>query len=117
MTVIDSPGFDNTWNHLTDDKITDQIKKIWEKENDSHIDAVGFVVPASLAKFGIVEKQIYKNLQNLLLNNVATKLFFLVTFADLNLPAISVILNHDKLISISQSQCIPFNNCALFSEK
>ena len=114
LTVIDSPGFNNTSKDLTDEKITNQLRKILKEEKYSHIDAVAFVLPTSLPRFGDVEKHFYRTLQDSLGNNIHTNLYFLVTFADHQKPpAVNAILE----CGIPQPKCVKFNNCALFSGK
>ena len=114
-TVIDTPGFDNTLENLTDNKIADQLQEFLSEAPDAcikHIDAVGFAVPASLKWFDGVEQFVYRTLQELFGQDIHTNLCFLITFADLKTPARSAIFGS----KIPQPKYIPFNNSALYSE-
>ena len=113
-TIIDTPGFDNT--HLTDENIAEQLQEFLSEAPNAginHIHAVGFTVPASLKWFNGVEQFICKTLKELLWQDSQSNLCFLITFADLETPAVKAI----KLSGIREPKYISFNNSALFSQR
>lgn len=119
LTIVDTPGFGDTRGISHDQKITKQIHEFFSQPGGiDHIDAVCFVVQASLARLTHTQKYIFDSILSIFGKDIAENILMLVTFADGNIPPVL------EAIKVSQVPCstdksgeplyFRFNNSALF---
>lgn len=119
LTIVDTPGFGDTRGISHDQKITKQIHEFFTQPRGiDHIDAVCFVVQASLARLTHTQKYIFDSILSIFGKDIAENILMLVTFADGNKPPVL------EAIKVSQVPCstdksgeplyFKFNNSALF---
>ncbi|KAK1879630.1 Stonustoxin subunit alpha [Dissostichus eleginoides] len=88
LTIVDTPGFGDT-SIKRDEEITEQLRNLFSAEGGvSEIDAVCFVVPASLARLTPTHQDMFDSVLSILGNDVAENLQVLVTFADGQRPPV-----------------------------
>ncbi|KAA0725503.1 hypothetical protein E1301_Tti010335 [Triplophysa tibetana] len=119
LTIVDTPGFGDTRGISHDQKITKQIHEFFSQPGGiDHIDAVCFVVQASLARLTHTQKYVFDSILSIFGKDIAENIIMLVTFADGNRPPVL------EAIKVSQVPCstdksgeplyFRFNNSALF---
>nr|XP_055045989.1 uncharacterized protein si:ch73-170d6.2 [Misgurnus anguillicaudatus] len=119
LTIVDTPGFGDTRGISHDQKITKQIHEFFSQPGGiDRIDAVCFVVQASLARLTHTQKYIFDSILSIFGKDIANNILMLVTFADGNKPPVL------EAIKVSQVPCatdeseeplhFKFNNSALF---
>ncbi|KAI7793934.1 hypothetical protein IRJ41_009432 [Triplophysa rosa] len=119
LTIVDTPGFGDTRGISHDQKITKQIQEFFSQPGGiDQIDAVCFVVQASLARLTHTQKYIFDSILSIFGKDIADNIIILVTFADGNKPPVL------EAIKVSQVPCstdkseeplhFKFNNSALF---
>lgn len=119
LTIVDTPGFGDTRGISHDQKITKQIHEFFSQPGGiDRIDAVCFVVQASLARLTHTQKYIFDSILSIFGKDIADNILMLVTFADGNKPPVL------EAIKVSQVPCaaksgeplhFKFNNSALFT--
>ncbi|XP_076121929.1 uncharacterized protein LOC143102313 [Alosa pseudoharengus] len=83
LTIIDTPGFGDTRGMAQDKLITEQVKRfLCSPLGVEHIDAVCFVVQASLARLSANQKYIFDSILSIFGKDVGENIMVLVTFAD-----------------------------------
>ncbi|XP_067248686.1 uncharacterized protein [Chanodichthys erythropterus] len=120
LTIVDTPGFGDTRGISHDQKITKQIQEFFSaREGIDSIDAVCFVVQASLARLTHTQKYIFDSILSIFGKDIAENILVLVTFADgKTLPVL-------EAIKVSGVPCpknksgeplhFKFNNSAVFA--
>lgn len=115
FTIIDTPGFGDTEGLKRDREIRDQIKEFFSippPHGIDHLDGIGFVTQASLARLTPTQEYIFDSILSIFGKDVATNIFILVTFADgQNPPVMEAIKNAE----IPAQAFYKFNNSALFA--
>ena len=117
LTIVDTPGFGDTKGMTRDKEITKQIEGFFKTEGQAgidHIDAVGFVVQAALARLTPNQQYIFDSILNLFGKDIEGNIFSFLTFADGSPP---VALNALKAANISIKNNYKLNNAALFPDK
>ncbi|XP_016115457.1 uncharacterized protein [Sinocyclocheilus grahami] len=120
LTIVDTPGFGDTRGISHDQKITAQIQEFFSARGGiDHIDAVCFVVQASLARLTHTQKYIFDSILSIFGKDIAENIIVLVTFADGKTPPVL------EAIKVSQVPCstnesgdplhFKFNNSAMFA--
>ncbi|KAL7826591.1 hypothetical protein AOLI_G00318000 [Acnodon oligacanthus] len=122
LTIVDTPGFGDTRGIEEDKKITEQIKSfLCNPLGIPHIDAVCFVIQASLARLSATQKYIFDSVLSIFGKDIADNIMIMVTFADgRDIPAL-------EAIKAAQMPChknkkgepthFSFNNSALYAQK
>ncbi|KAK2917157.1 hypothetical protein Q8A67_001531 [Cirrhinus molitorella] len=119
LIIVDTPGFGNTRGISQDQKITKQIQEFFSARGGiNRIDAVCFVVQASLARLTDKEKY-FDSILSIFGKDIAQNIIVLVTFADENTPPVL------EAIKVSEVPCstdesgeplhFKFNNSAVFA--
>ncbi|XP_048013184.1 uncharacterized protein LOC125246285 [Megalobrama amblycephala] len=119
LTIVDTPGFGDTRGISHDQKITKQIQEFFSNPGGiDHIDAVSFVVQASLARLTHTQKYIFDSILSIFGKDIAENILVLVTFADGQTPPVL------EAIKVSEVSCaknksgeplhFKFNNSAVF---
>ncbi|KAK2917078.1 hypothetical protein Q8A67_001452 [Cirrhinus molitorella] len=120
LTIVDTPGFGDTRGISHDQKITKQIQEFFSAPGGiDRIDAVCFVVQASLARLTHTQRYIFDSILSIFGKDIAQNIVVLVTFADGKTPPVL------EAIKVSEVPCstndsgeplhFKFNNSALFA--
>uniref|UniRef100_A0A8C1R0U4 Fibronectin type-III domain-containing protein n=2 Tax=Cyprinus carpio TaxID=7962 RepID=A0A8C1R0U4_CYPCA len=120
LTIVDTPSFGDTRGISHDQKITKQIHEFFSARGGIDcIDAVCFVVQASLARLTRTEKYVFDYILSILGKDIAQNILVLVTFADGKAPPVL------EAIKVAEVPCsttesgeplhFKFNNSALFA--
>ncbi|KAL1279163.1 hypothetical protein QQF64_025836 [Cirrhinus molitorella] len=120
LTIVDTPGFGDTRGISHDQKITKQIQEFFSAPGGiDRIDAVCFVVQASLARLTHTQKYVFDSILSIFGKDIAQNILVLVTFADGKAPPVL------EAIKVSEVPCstdesgeplhFKFNNSALFA--
>ncbi|KAK9976760.1 hypothetical protein ABG768_021963 [Culter alburnus] len=120
LTIVDTPGFGDTRGISHDQKITKQIQEFFSARGGiDRIDAVCFVVQASLARLTHTQKYIFDSILSIFGKDIAENILVLVTFADGKRPPVL------EAIKVSEVSCaknesgeplhFKFNNSAVFA--
>ncbi|XP_053553203.1 uncharacterized protein LOC128644712, partial [Bombina bombina] len=120
FTVIDTPGFGDTRGIDQDKKITEAIHAFFTTDsNIDQIDAVCFVVQASLARLTHSQKYIFNSVFSIFGKDIKDNILILINFSDGERPPV---LEAIKTADIPYSQDsngdpvhFKFNNSALFA--
>ncbi len=117
LTVVDTPGFGDTAGVLKDNKIADQLRAFFnsaDKTGINRIDAVGFVVQASLPRLTVSQQYTFDSILALFGKDIAKNIYFLITFADARTPQVMSGILEAKL---PHEGFFKFNNSVLFTCK
>uniref|UniRef100_A0A8B9J8R4 AIG1-type G domain-containing protein n=1 Tax=Astyanax mexicanus TaxID=7994 RepID=A0A8B9J8R4_ASTMX len=121
LTIVDTPGFGDTRGIEQDKMITKQIKSfLCNPLGIKHIDAVCFVIQASLARLSPAQKYIFDSILSIFGKDMAENIMVMVTFADgSDIPSLEAIkaanmpCNKNKK---GQPTHFSFNNSALYAQ-
>nr|XP_053648736.1 LOW QUALITY PROTEIN: uncharacterized protein LOC128699919 [Cherax quadricarinatus] len=117
LTIVDTPGFGDTSGVMRDRHITNQIHRFFTTkgtEGIDHIDAVGFVVQASLPRLTPTQKYIFDQILSLFGKDIKDNIFLLLTFADGQQPQV---LSSIIESGLPYQKLFKFNNSALYANK
>ncbi|XP_073804437.1 uncharacterized protein si:ch73-170d6.2 isoform X3 [Danio rerio] len=120
LTIVDTPGLGNTRGIKQDQKITAQIREFFSARGGIDcIDAVCFVVQASLARLTHTQKYVFDSILSIFGKDIAENIMVMVTFADGKKPPVL------EPIKVSEVPCstdesgeplhFKFNNSAVFA--
>ncbi|KAI4889236.1 hypothetical protein NFI96_019823 [Prochilodus magdalenae] len=122
LTIVDTPGFGDTHEINEDKRIIEQIKALLcSPFGIKHIDAVCFVIQASLVHRSATQQNIFDTVLSIFGKDIAENILILLTFADGgHIPAL-------EFIKAAQMPChktkkgqptfFSFNNSALYAQK
>ena len=117
LTIIDTPGFGDTEGLKRDKAITKQIEEFFsipQPNGVSHLDGIGFVAQASLARLTPTQEYIFSSVLSIFGKDLSQNIFMMVTFADGQKPPV---LKAIKDAGITKSEKhFKFNNSALFAD-
>ncbi|KAK1155428.1 hypothetical protein AOXY_G27263 [Acipenser oxyrinchus oxyrinchus] len=121
LTIIDTPGFGDTRGMDQDKLITQQVKDFFtDPDGVDHIDAVCFVVQASLARLTKPQQYVFDSILSIFGKDIEENILILVTFADCDdIPALGAIkaaklpCHKDKK---GQPTHFAFNNSAIYTQ-
>lgn len=116
FTIVDTPGFGDTEGLKRDKFITNQIKEFFSippPHGIDHLDGVGFVTQASLARLTPPQEYIFNSVLSIFGNDVSKNIFMMLTFADGQHPPV---LEAIKKANIPCEKYFKFNNSALFAK-
>ncbi|XP_051747375.1 uncharacterized protein LOC127511058 isoform X2 [Ctenopharyngodon idella] len=119
LTIVDTPGFGDTRGISHDQKIIKKIQEFFSARGGiDRIDAVCFVVQASLARLSHTQKYVFDSILSIFGKDIAENILVLVTFADGKRPPVL------EAIKVSEVSCatneskeplhFKFNNSAVF---
>ncbi|XP_055487055.1 uncharacterized protein LOC129694381, partial [Leucoraja erinacea] len=123
LMIIDTPGFGDTRGISQDQQITEQIREFFSSpQGVDHIDAVCFVVQASLARLTHAQKYVFDSILAIFGKDIAENIQILVTFADGQPPPILGALKLAEVpCPIDKCTDLPvhfkFNNSAIFAQR
>ena len=115
LTIIDTPGFGDTRGIQKDKEIEVQLREIFDPSNGcvDHLDAVGFVAPASSARLTPTQKYIFTSILSLFGVDIGENIYMLFTFADGKPPQM---MSAIKAAKVPYQECFKFNNSAVFDD-
>ncbi|XP_067460855.1 uncharacterized protein [Thunnus thynnus] len=121
LTIVDTPGFGDARSIERDNEITEQLYNLFSTEfGVSEIDAVCFVVQASLARLTTSQKYVFYSVLSICGKDVAENIRVLVTFADSQRPPVLEAINASGVPCPKTKDGLPvhfkFNNSALFAD-
>uniref|UniRef100_A0A8C4ZW90 AIG1-type G domain-containing protein n=1 Tax=Gadus morhua TaxID=8049 RepID=A0A8C4ZW90_GADMO len=94
LTIVDTPGFGDTRGIERDRLIMSQLEKLLSaKSGISEIDAICFVIQASLARLTTTQKYVFDSVLCIFGKDVAENIRILVTFADNTKPLVLGAIN------------------------
>ena len=114
LSFIDTPGYGDTSGVLKDNKISDQLRAFFTSSKQTgidHVDAIGFVVQASLPRLTTSQQYVFDSILTLFGKDVAKNINFLVTFADASKPQVLAGIQAAKL---PYEEFFKFNNSVLY---
>ncbi|KAL1280919.1 hypothetical protein QQF64_015519 [Cirrhinus molitorella] len=122
LTIIDTPGFGDTRGIEHDKLISEQIKSfLCSPLGIDHIDAVCFVVQASLPRLSANQKYIFDSILSIFGKDIAENIIIMVTFADgKDIPVLEAIKAADlpcQKNKKGQPTHFNFNNSAVYTDK
>ncbi|XP_044224353.1 uncharacterized protein LOC122993953 isoform X2 [Thunnus albacares] len=120
LTIVDTPGFGDTRGKERDRMITEQLYNLFSAElGVSEIDAVCFIVQASLAQLTPTQKYVFDSVLSIFGKDVAENIRVLVTFADGQRPPVLEAINASGVPCPKRKDGLPvhfkFNNSVLFA--
>ncbi|CAK6981345.1 uncharacterized protein LOC122993437 [Scomber scombrus] len=121
LTIVDTPGFGDTSDIERDRMITEQLRNLFSATlGVSEIDAVCFVVPASLTQLTPSQKNVFDSVLSIFGKDVAENIRVLVTSADGQRPPVLEAINESGVPCPKTKDGLPahfkFNNSALFAD-
>ncbi|XP_075773034.1 uncharacterized protein LOC102448712 [Pelodiscus sinensis] len=122
LTIIDTPGFGDTRGIEHDKKLTEKIRAFFSTPGAiDHIDAVCFVVQASLARLTHTQRYVFDSVLSIFGKDIKDNILILVTFADGQTPPVLEAIKESKVPCAKDAEGHPvhfkFNNSALFAGK
>ncbi|ROJ30543.1 Stonustoxin subunit alpha [Anabarilius grahami] len=122
LTIVDTPGFGDTRGIAHDKLITEQVKSfLCSPLGIDHIDAVCFVVQASLARLSANQRYIFDSILSIFGKDIAENIIILVTFADgKDIPVLEAIKAADlpcQKNKKGQPTHFKFNNSVVYADK
>ncbi|XP_053569243.1 uncharacterized protein LOC128659696 [Bombina bombina] len=120
LTLIDTPGFGDTRGIEHDKKITEAIYKFFTTDSKiNQIDAVCFVVQASLARLTFTQKYIFNSVFSIFGKDIKDNILILINFSDEERPPVLEAIKTADIPYSQESNGDPvhfkFNNSALFA--
>ena len=112
LTIVDTPGFGDTKGLERDKKIISQIFSLSPSEGGvDHLDAIGFVMQAYLARLTPTQRYIFDSILSVFGKNVGSNIFMMITFADGNKPPV---VDAIKAANIPYRKIFKFSNFSIF---
>ncbi|XP_041421637.1 uncharacterized protein LOC108718453 isoform X2 [Xenopus laevis] len=121
LTIIDTPGFDDTRGRDHDKEIPKQLKLCFDSPGSiSHIDAIYFVLQSSLARLTSTQEYIFSSVLSIFAKDIEKNIQICATFADAGKPMVLQALIEGKVPCLKNQAgspvCFKFNNCALYAK-
>ena len=115
LTIIDTPGFGDTRGVERDKEVAIELHDFFKSEHGvvDHLDALGFVAPASLPRLTHSQTYIFNSILSLFGKDIARNIFLLLTFADGKPPQT---LSAFKAANFPYRTFFKFNNSAIFDD-
>ncbi|XP_055487978.1 uncharacterized protein LOC129695228 [Leucoraja erinacea] len=122
LTIIDTPRFGDTRGISRDQQITEQIRTFFTSpQGIDQIDAVCFVVQASLARLTQTQKYVFDSILSIFGKDVAENIQIMVTFADGQRSPVLEALIADEVPCPKDKKGLPvhfkFNNSAIYAQR
>ena len=113
LTIVDTPGFGDTGGIEKDKKIAKKIKDFFSVPGCiDHIDGVGFVTQASLARLTPTQKYVFNAVLSKFAKDIEDNIFMMTTFADAMVPPVLKAIEESD---IHYKEYFKFNNSAIFA--
>ena len=115
LTVVDTPGFEDTGGLERDKETVRQLKEFFSLKDGNgidHLDAIGFVTQAPCVRLTPAQHYVYTSVLDIFGKDVKSNIFAMITFCDNHEPlAIAAI----QEAQIPCSQFLKFNNSSLYA--
>ena len=115
LTIVDIPSFGNTQIPESDEWIISQIKDLFSlsppEGGVDHLDAIGFVIQAPLARLTPMHRYIFDSIISVFGKDVGSNVLMMTTFADGKKPPV---VDAIKAANISFRKFFKFNNTAIY---
>ena len=114
ITIIDTPGFEDTTGIQSDQEIMTQIKTLFTTQGPGGVDslnAVGFVTQSALPRLTPSQRYIFDSILSLFGKDIGDNIIMLLTFADEQPPQVLAAI---KEVQIPYKKHFKFNNSALY---
>jgi GTP-binding protein EngB required for normal cell division len=115
LTVVDTPGFEDTEGLERDKETVKQLKEFFSLKDGNgidHLDAIGFVTPAPCVRLTHAQHYVYTSVLDIFGKDVKNNIFAMITFCDNHKPlAIAAI----QEAQIPCSMFLKFNNSSLYA--
>ena len=115
VTIIDTPGFEDTEGLDKDKETTRQLKEFFsltDVYDIDHLDAVGFVTQAPCVRMTHAQNYVHSSVLEIFGKDIKNNIIAMITFCDANEPlAIAAIRN----AQIPCNAFLKFNNSALYA--
>ncbi|TRY71292.1 hypothetical protein DNTS_007634 [Danionella cerebrum] len=120
LTIVDTPGFGDTKGISHDQKITAQVQEFFSSHGGiDSIDAVCFVVQASLARLTHTQRYIFDSILSIFGKDIAENIVMMMTFADGKRPQVLEAIKASNVPCSTDISGEPlhfkFNNSAVFA--
>ncbi|RXM91133.1 Stonustoxin subunit alpha [Acipenser ruthenus] len=120
LTIIDTPGIGDAKGITQDKQIADKIQEIFTGANGIHsINAVCFVVQATLARLTHGQKYIFDSILSMFGKDIKENIQILVTFADGKVPSVLEVFKDSGVPCPKRNDGTPvhfkYNNSVLFA--
>ncbi|XP_053116887.1 uncharacterized protein LOC128329530 [Hemicordylus capensis] len=121
LTIIDTPGFGDTRGIEYDKLITQQIREFFSTpRGTNHIDAICFVVQASLPRLTHAQKYVFDSVLSIFGKEIKDNIQVLVTYADGQTPPVLEAIKAADVPCAKDAKGTPvhfqFNNSILFAK-
>ncbi|XP_018124335.1 uncharacterized protein LOC108719650, partial [Xenopus laevis] len=121
LTIIDTPGFDDTRGRDHDKEIPRQLKLCFDSPGSiSHIDAIYFVLPSGLPRLTSTQEYIFASILSIFAKDIEKNIQICATFADAGKPQVLQALIESEVPCLKDRDgspvCFKFNNCALYEK-
>ncbi|XP_053569241.1 uncharacterized protein LOC128659695 [Bombina bombina] len=120
LTLIDTPGFEDTGATEQDKKITESIYNFFSSDNGiDHVDAVCFVLQSSLPRLTPTQRYIFNSIFSVFGKDIKDNILTLTSFSDGQRPPVLEALKAAEIPCALDDNGDPlhfkFNNSALFA--
>ncbi|CAL8347496.1 unnamed protein product [Merluccius merluccius] len=121
LTIVDTLGFRDIRGIERDRMIISQLRNLFSAQHGvSEIDAICFVVQASLARLTLTQKYVFDSVLSIFGKDVAENIRIMVTFADGQRPPVLAAINESGVPCPKRKDGLPihfkFNSSALFAD-
>ena len=116
LTRIDTPGYGDSRGLLSDRTVADQMREFLSATPPigvDHLDGVGFVTQASLARPSIEQEYIFDSIMSMFGKDMSKNIFMLLTFAESQKHALQDVFNKT---GVPSDKFFILNNEALYAE-
>ena len=116
LTIVDTPGFGDTRGLKRDKEIVGQIQKFFSMSvhdgGVDHLDALGFVTPASLPRLSPTQQYVFDSILSVFGKDVKDNILMMITFADGSDPPV---VGAIRKAEVCYQYFFKFNNSAIYS--
>lgn len=115
LTVVDTPGFEDTSGLERDKETLRQLKEFFSLEDGNgidHLDAIGFVTPAPCVRLTHAQRYVYSSVLDIFGEDVKNNIFAMITFCDVHEPLAKAAIQGAE---IPCTEFFNFNNSSLYA--
>lgn len=116
LTIVDTPGFEDTSGLEQDLLITENFKRFFSNEFNTHVDhlnGIGFVIQSALMRLTPTQKYVFDSVLSVFGRDAIQNIFLMVTFSDSQNPPVMTAIEE---ANIPYNSVFKFNNSALYAQ-